>query len=341
MKRNPVPVFVSVFLLAGWMAIEANAQAAKAQAHVGAAKAAASGPGEDFTTSFTAVCTERKPGTQGLPTAGEPANFADRPIPTRSQWYVEAVKVFDNLYNVGTSFHVWAVNTSEGIILLNSGMEYAIEGVVDGLKKMGLDPANVKYVVILAPHDLHYGAAKFFQDRYGSRIMLSEADWNIIEKTKYVPATLKPKKDMVVKDGQKLTLGDTTLTIHVTPGHGPGSLSILVPLKDGNQRHLGALIGGRDWNYLEEGLLYFSSEEEAIMRWKASASRFRDIAEKAGADVILVTRSHHDHTTDKVQALKVRTPGAPHPYVGRNAVGRYLTIISECMDAQLAWRAGR
>ena len=339
MRRTGIPVWLSVFLIAGSMIIDANAQAAKAQAHVAAAKAAAAGPGEDFTPTFTAICTERKPGTQGLPTPNEPANFADRPIPPRSQWHVEPVKVFDNLYNVGTSFHVWAVNTSDGIILLNSGMEYAIEGVVDGLKKMGLDPAKVKYVIILAPHDLHYGAAKFFQDRYGSRVALSAADWNIIEKTRYVPASLKPRRDVVVTDGQKLTLGDTTLTIHVTPGHGPGSLSILIPLKDGNQRHMGALIGGRDWNYLEEGLLYFSSEEAAIRSWKASAARFKDIAEKAGVDVILVTRSHHDHTADKVRALKARTPGAPHPYVGRNAVSRYLTIISECMDAQLAWRA--
>jgi metallo-beta-lactamase class B len=338
MRRNGVPILMSIFLLAGGMAIEANAQAARAQTHVAAAKAAAAGPGEDFTPAFTAICTEDKPGTQGLPTAGEPANFADRPIPARDKWYVEPVKVFDNLYNVGTAFHVWAVNTSAGIILLNSGMDYSMEAVPEGLKKMGLDPANVKYVIILAPHDLHYGAAKMFQDRYGSRVMLSEKDWNIIQNTKYVPASLKPKKDLVATDGQKLTLGDTTLTIHLTPGHGPASLSILVPLKDGNQRHVGALIGGRDWNYLEEGLLYFSTEEEAIKTWSDSAKRFKGIAEKAGADVLLTTRSHHDHTVDKVRALKTRSANAPHPYVEKGSVSRYLTIISECMDAQLAWR---
>jgi hypothetical protein len=72
--------------------------------------------------------------------------------------------------------------------------------------------------------------------------------------------------------------------------------------------------------------------------WKASALRFRDIVAKAGVDVILATRSHHDNTEKKVAALKVRKPGAPHPYVEKGAVGRYLTIISECMDAQLAWR---
>ncbi len=50
---------------------------------------------------------------------------------------------------------------------------------------------------------------------------------------------------MVPTDGMKLTLGDTTLTLYVTPGHTPGTLSTLVPLKDGNQRHLGYILGGR------------------------------------------------------------------------------------------------
>lgn len=339
MRRYWLPVFSSVFLLAGSIAINANAQSAKAQAHVAAAKTAAYEPGlHDLSGTFTAICREQRPGEQGRGTAAEPDNFDERPIPPRSEWYVEPVRVFDNLYNVGTSFHVWAVTTSEGIILLNSGKDYSVDGVIDGLKKMGLDPANVKYVIILMPHDLHYGGAKLFQDRYHSRVLLSEADWNVIANTKYVPGRLKPRKDMVVKDGQKLTLGDTTLTLHVTPGHGPGSLSILVPLKDGNQRHLGALIGGRDWNYLEEGIHYFSSEAEAIRTWKASANRFRDIAERAGVDVFLTTRSNHDLTAQKVRAVRSRKPGDPHPYVNMNAAKRYLTVISECMDAQLAWR---
>jgi metallo-beta-lactamase class B len=45
---------------------------------------------------------------------------------------------------------------------------------------------------------------------------------------------------MVATDGQKLTLGDTTVTMYFTPGHTPGTISMLIPLKDGNQRHHGS-----------------------------------------------------------------------------------------------------
>ena len=82
MRRYGIPIFLSVFLLAGGTATRANAQSA--EAHVAAARAAASESGlHDFAGTFTAVCAEREPGTQGLPTPGEPANFDDRPIPER------------------------------------------------------------------------------------------------------------------------------------------------------------------------------------------------------------------------------------------------------------------
>ena len=48
----------------------------------------------------------------------------------------------------------------------------------------------------------------------------------------------KPKRDMVATDGQKLTLGDTTLTFYLTPGHTLGTVSILIPVKDNGKPHL-------------------------------------------------------------------------------------------------------
>jgi metallo-beta-lactamase class B len=236
---------------------------------------------------------------------------------------------------------VWALTTSDGIILLNAGKEYAVDAVAEGLQKMGLNPADVKYVVIHSGHDMQYGAARLFQERYHSRIMVSEADWNLIEKTTSYPSQLKPRRDMVIKDGQKLTLGDTTLTFYMTPGNTSGTISTILPLREGNQRHVGILMGGRNTNFSEGGVSYFSGEEEAMRAWKTSVDRLKDIVAKAGVDVFLTIRSLYDQENDKVKALKVRKPGDPHPYVSKNVVSRYLTTISECMDAQFAWRAAR
>jgi metallo-beta-lactamase class B len=343
MKRYLPSLICSISLFAGSMAIEAHAQADKVQVHVAAAKAAATEPGLfDLTSTFELMCVQQQQRAGGAGGGGRGARGAAAPrVPERSEWYVEPFKVFDNLYMVGTAYYVWALKTSDGIILLNAGREYSAEAVPEGLQKLGLNPADVKYVVIHSGRDMHYGAAKLFQERYHSRVMVSEADWNLIEKTTNYPAAVKPRKDMVITDGQKLTLGDTTLTFYITPGNTGGTVSSLIPLKDGNQRHVGVLVGGRDTNDNEGGVTYFANEEASERAWKASMDRLKDITAKAGADVFLTIRSLYDKEPDKVRALKVRKPGDPHPYVSKTVVSRYLTTISECMDAQLARKATR
>jgi metallo-beta-lactamase class B len=340
MKGYLLFLICSIPLFVGLMALDANAQANSAAAHVAAAKAAATEPGLfDLTSTFELLCAEsRQRGQGGQRGGGQRAAQAPR-VPERSEWYVEPVKVFDNLYSVGTSYYVWALKTSGGIILLNAGKEYAADAVPEGLQKMGLNPADVKYIVIHSGHDMQYGAAKLFQDRYHSMILASEADWNLIEKTSLYPAGLKPKKDMVVKDGQKLTLGDTTLTFYMTPGNTAGTISTTLPLKDGNQQHVGILMGGRDTNDNEGGVRYFADASAALSAQKASVDRLQPIVKNAGVDVFLTIRSLYDKENDKMRALKTRKPGDPHPYVSKNVVGRYLTTISECMAAQLAWRS--
>jgi metallo-beta-lactamase class B len=192
-------------------------------------------------------------------------------------------------------------------------------------------------VVATAPNPQNYGGARLFQDRYRAQVLLSEPDWAVIEKSN-VPPEIKPRKDLVVTDGQKLTLGDTTLTLQITPGHSPGTLSLLVPIRDGNRRHMGMMLGGRAAEAEGNDVRWYKDEVEAIRLWGPATRRFRDLAMKAGADVILSAHGSHDETLLKIRALRFRKAGDPHPFVNKDAVNRFLTIISECMDAQLAWR---
>ena len=331
MKRYVPRILALGLLVLDYTAIDTHAQSARAKTHLDAARTAAYEPGQDFTGAFAAVCVKPQP------LAPEPPVFPQN-VPPKAQWYAEPVKVFDNLYFVGTQVTgAWAVTTSEGIILLDANEEYAVEGaVIEGLKKFGLDLATIKYNVITAAHTSSYGGARYLQDHFKTRILVSEADWNVIAKAK-VPAEVKPRKDMVIMDGQKLTLGDTTVMLYVTPGHTPGASSVVVPVKDGNQRHVAAMLGGRSPGQEEEGVRYFPTKTIALTTWKASLNRFRDITAKAGVDVFLATRGVNDHTQEKLKALKFRTAGRPHPFVNKDAVRRYLTMLSECTDAQLTW----
>jgi metallo-beta-lactamase class B len=301
-------------------AINANAQTptGTVESHVAAAKAAAK---EDF--GVMNLCNEPQPA------AGQRANTpAQRTIPPASQWYAEPAKVFDNLYFIGSKdVSAWAITTSDGIILIDSLYDYSVEQqIADGLKKLSLDPARIKYVLVTHGHGDHYLGSKFLQDRYGARIILSEADWNLMANDRNA-AQLKPKKDMVATDGQKLTLGDTTLTLYVTPGHTPGTISWLMPIKDGNQRHLAGMWGGVGFN--------FQRTPQAFRTYGTSARRFQEIAAKAGVDVLLTNHANQDKTLDKIAALKARRAGGAHPFVvGADNVKRFMTVVSECADAQ-------
>src|SRR5262249_7753387 len=110
------------------------------------------------------LCRERKPRPQ-QDAAATPANPRVPRVPERAQWYVEPVKVFDNLYNVGTEWYVWAVKTSGGIILLNAGRDYAAESVAETLQKVGVDAASVKSIILHNVDPASCGAANVFQAR--------------------------------------------------------------------------------------------------------------------------------------------------------------------------------
>jgi metallo-beta-lactamase class B len=305
------------------------AQTGTKAAHRDAARKAA---GQDHLGLYTRICPEppAKPAVSAAPAArgAAPAASAPRQAPPREQWHAEPVKVFENLYFVGTREHgAWAVVGSEGIIVIDALYDYAVEDeVVGGLKKLGFDPANIKYVIVSHGHGDHHGGAKLLQDRFGARLVMGADDWALVERDTRNP---RPKRDIVATDGMEIRVGDQKVTLHLTPGHTLGTISTLVPVKDGSRSHVAAAWGGTSFGA--------NTPREQVNLYVNSAARFRDLAAKAGADVLIANHTLFDGTLVKTAALAKRRPGDPHAYViGKDAVGRYLTVAEECARAELA-----
>jgi metallo-beta-lactamase class B len=176
MNRHFVRALFSVLLCLGWLTIEANAQNAAADAHVAKAKAATYLPGHDLSDTFDSMCTPIKPGATQI--QGKPSPV---PVPPRSKepwgWAAEPVKVFDNLYYVGNSNlnnqAAWAVKTSEGLIIIDTAYDYTIKQQIgENLKLVGLDPTQIKYVIIHHAHNDRYFGAKYLQDTYKARLIM-------------------------------------------------------------------------------------------------------------------------------------------------------------------------
>jgi metallo-beta-lactamase class B len=306
---------------AALLAAQAHAQttAGTVDSHVAAAKAAA---GTEHVALFDALCR---------PASGPPpAATGPRPAPERSTWHAEPVKVFDNLYYVGEKeYSSWAIVTSDGIIVVDTIWAHSVDDeIVNGLKKLGFDPARIKYAIVSHAHIDHIGGARFLQDTYGTRIVMSAADWDFAEKSPRLPADIKPRRDVVVADNDKLTLGDTTLSIHLTPGHTPGTISLLYPAKDGGVPHLVATWGGTGFN--------FELTAANFQTYIDSAVKYRDVVAKSGADILLSNHTIFDGSRTKLPAMATRKAGDPNPYViGNDSVQRYVKVAEECARANL------
>ena len=301
--------------------------------HVAAAMAAA---GSEYGALARRLCTAPAP---PAPRNASPAAPRPAGAPARDTWYAPPAKVFDNLYFLGqTEYSAWAVKTPGGIIIIDPIFDYSVEEeVVNGLKALGSDPNDIKYVLISHAHSDHVGGASYLQDRFNAKVIMSEADWQLLEGTK--ASWRKPRRDLVATDGQQLTLGGTTLTLTITPGHTLGTISTLIPVLDNGRRHVAAYWGGTAFNWVTNRTAYITPERPDSFwfnHYIQSAQRFRTLARNAGAEVVLSNHSDFAGSDTKRPALKTRKPGDRHPYVvGPDSVARYLTVAEECAKAGL------
>jgi metallo-beta-lactamase class B len=292
------------------------------EAHLAAGKNAAGGRDNtpDFYGLVTAICIAPQNG------AARTDAPAPKENPNRKANYMEPKKAFDDLYWLGSlSTSSWVLTSDEGYILYDTQGVYDAEDVlVGGLRKLGLDPAKVKYVIVSHAHAGESGGAYLFQSRYGSHIVMN--DWDMVEASVNGYPTGKPKRDIVAKDGMKITVGNRTVTIYLTPGHTPGTISSIFQVHDNGRALTVAYSGGTEFN--------FPNDVPHFDQYLASERKLASLAVTAGATIILNNQSQFNEAATKLRMLKDRHAGEPHPLdVGTDAVARYFKIEDECAQA--------
>ena len=364
MRGYLAPAVCGVFLCVSGIVTDANAQAGEIEVHVSAARAAVR-PGVEnslqpfhvFDGLFDQMCAE--------PTLPDQIRQQDRSVEMSwSEWYLRPVRLFDNLYSIGAQdYPVYAVNTSEGVVVIDPGFDYNSEDLVLNLLRFGVEPENLRYIIVSDALIDRYSGASVLQRAYPSaRVVMSETAWEVVAGDNN-PQELKPTRDMVVTDGQALTLGDVTITFYVTPGQTPGTLSMIIePLwnrrsvTSDEDRHVAAFWGGADISIGRQGVRYFPDGVTMMNTWVDSTRRFKEIAAQAGADTILTPTYNHGNIQEKARVWRIMNPtatrdventygglffeyeGEPHSFVSRDAVDRFFTVLVECYQAQLAFR---
>lgn len=291
--------------------------------HIATAKSAA---GQDYRGTFVNLCLPGGAPPAGAPTAAGRGGAAA--TPDRAGWYASPYKVFDNLYWLGTRQHSsWALQTSAGLIIIDTNFAWATQPeIIEGMTKLGLKPSDIKYVIISHAHGDHDQGAAELQSRYGAKVVMGAPDWDATLQRPATAAGGVPKRDITVgPEGTKITLGDTTVTVVATPGHTPGTLSYVFPVKDQGKTVMVAYSGGTLTGA-------FGSDGARWDEYIASQKKIAKAASDAGASVLLSNHSEYDgaYTKARLAGLK-REVGEENPFiVGTDGVQRYFTVMTEC-----------
>lgn len=304
----------------GYPTVEEYANSKPAQEHVARAKAIA-GTDAKLIARFQNACGPLGPQRPAL----ETQNAGGKPPAPK---VLEPVRIFDNMYYFGyDTIGAWAIQTNQGIIMVDAlnTVDDAANIIEPGLKKVGLDPNNVKYVLVGHGHFDHFGGTPYFQENYSSRIALSQVDWELLEKPTANPNQAnrpKPKRDMIVKDGDKVTVGDTTVTLYVTPGHTLGSLSYIIPVKYKGQTITALLLSGAN---ITPNRLALNAFIKAL-----------DAAKAAGAQVLL--NGHPGLFGDEngwMDQLR-KDPNGNNEFVySKEQFGKFIDIMKECATSRI------
>ena len=337
MKLHLIRTGVALAMAAGFAVISAGAQGPPAARNFDAEirtalQSAKNAAGFEFLGTLARICL--LPQSGGENTTDTVPGYISKPAsaPARETWYADATKVFDNLYFVGGKVHSsWALTTSEGIILLDTIFPYNSEElIVGGMKRLGLNPGDIKYVIISHAHADHIGGAELLQARYRPRLVMGAPDWRLVETYPNRYKTMAPKRDIVATDGMKITLGDTTVTMWATPGHTPGTLSFTFSVRDRGRAVNVAYSGGTAFNFVN------NTPDPGIQNFQTYIDSQRHMAAQAaatGATVILSNHSEFDNAVNKNRMIAGRGDG-PHPYdTGADGVQRYFQVMQHCARA--------
>lgn len=166
-------------------------------------------------------------------------------------------KVAGNLYYVGSKgLASYLITTPEGHILINSSLEESVPLIRESVEKLGFKFTDIKVLLISHAHWDHCAGSAEILKLTGAKYMVMEQDVATVESGGAPKSRLRPayltfptsKVDRILKDGDKVELGGSTLVAHLTPGHTQGCTTWAMQVDDGGKKLDAVIIGSPNLN---------------------------------------------------------------------------------------------
>ena len=209
-------------------------------------------------------------------------NITKRTVKRPEDGYVPPFRLCGNVYFVGTwqaSAHL--IDTGEGLIMIDTGYENTLYLVIDAIHRLGFDPRDVKYIVNTHWHHDHVCGTAALAALSGAKTLIGHADAENAKKY-FAP-------DILVHEGDTLSLGNTVLHFLETPGHTAGTLSLFFEVTEGEKRYRLGMFGGAGINTLAKDTLEYPN---ARADYFTSIARLRD----ERVDVMLGNHTWNNNT---------------------------------------------
>ena len=241
-----------------------------------------------------------------------------------------AHRIIDNVYFVGTeALGTFLIATPEGHILINSDFESTVPLIRDSVESLGFDFDDIEIVLGSHAHPDHMQANALVKALTGAEVMVMDRD---------VPAMRAMRAggreqpiDRVLRDGDRVELGGTVLTAHLTPGHTPGCTSWAFEVEENGVAYDALVVCsfGVNDNYV---LVDNPDYPEIVADYRATYEKARALP----VDVFLGSHGFFYGLDEKYARLQARRPGDPHPFVDRAGYLEHVDAQQARFEAMLA-----
>ena len=218
-------------------------------------------------------------------------------------------RMIDNVWFVGTeALGTYLITTAEGHILINSDFESTVPIIKDNVERLGFRFEDIRILLGSHAHGDHMQADALVKEMTGAEVMIMEQDVPLVRQMR--PGGKEHPVDRVLHDGDTVTLGDTTLTALLTPGHTPGCTTWTLNVTDNGQTYnavIACSYGAND-NYV----LVNNTDYPAIAEdYPRTYEKVRNL----GAEVFLGSHGFFFDLNRKYQELQGMKPTETNPYI--------------------------
>lgn len=159
----------------------------------------------------------------------------------------DPVHIAGPVYFVGTKgLGMFLIQSSEGLILIDTGMPGSGPLTAASIMRLGLDPKNLKVLLTGHAHIDHAGAMAYLKRAYGAKVAIMKEEQALLESggrsdfhySEFSEFDFEPvKADIVLNDGGQIKLGDITITALLTNGHTMGSTTFVTNITDNGKNY--------------------------------------------------------------------------------------------------------